>query len=876
MVIVTTHFNADFDSLGSMLGVKKLYPEAIPVFSGSAEGNLRRFLENSDYPFGFLKARHVNLDKVSQLIIVDVKSSSRIGMFAQLLNRAEISVHIYDHHPETSKTIHGDFECIREVGATSSILTEIIKEKNIALSKEEATIMLMGIYEDTSFLSLPSTRPEDLRAAAWLLECGADLNAVSEHVNRDLSTMQFHLLNNLLNAGERVLINDITVVISAVSVKEYIPDVAVLAHRMLELEDIDVLFVLVEMENRTHLIARSILESVDVGLVAKEFGGGGHSYAASATIHDKTLVQAREELIGILREKIQPVKRAVDIMNRPVRWISEECSVQEAKDLLLRYHLNTLVVLNRQKKLTGIITRQIVDRALIHKMEKTPVSDCMDSGIQVATPQTPLRETRKLMIQEHQGFLPVVEGKEVVGVITRGDLLHFIHDEMAHHPKAFGNRRGKERSHRKNLRNLLYERLPDTHLKIVKQIGEVADQSNVSVFLVGGVVRDMILRVTNLDLDVVVEENGITFARQLARKVNGHFRAHEKFCTAVVVYPDGFKLDIATARTEFYKHPAALPIVDASSIKQDLYRRDFTINAMAIRVNQKGFGELIDFFGGQQDVKDRLIRVLHSLSFVEDPARVFRAIRFERRLGFRIGNHTLNLMKNTIKQGICDQLDGQRLLYELKMIFQEADPLPIFERMAHMDLLKSIQPGLKNKSLFLKRVKSIKAVLDWYHFLFLPKKPDTTLVFLMGFLQEISPGEVDNLTNRFLFSPRRKEIITTMQKECKRIVSLLNRKGDHSNTLLFDTLAPLPLEVLLFFMALGENEKAPEMISRYLTSLEKIKVDITGDDLIKIGLTPGPIFREIFREIHHQQLEGRLSSRKSQLEYARQHFTSPN
>jgi tRNA nucleotidyltransferase (CCA-adding enzyme) len=875
MDIITTHLNADFDSLGAMLGVRKLYPGAIPVFSGSIEGNLRRFLEYSDYPFGFLKARHVDLDKVSRLIIVDAKSTSRIGIFAQLLDRSEISVHIYDHHPETSKTIHGDFECIREVGATSSILTEMIREKDIPLSKEEATIMLMGIYEDTSFLSSPSTRPDDLRAAAWLLECGADLNAISEHVNRDLSTTQFHLLNNLLNAGDRVLINDIIVVISAVSVKEYIPDVAVLAHRMLELEDIDVLFVLVEMENRTHLIARSILESVDVGQVAKEFGGGGHIYAASATIHDKTLVQAREELIKILREKIQPVKRAVDIMNRPVRWISKECSVQEAKDLLLRYHLNTLVVLNRQEELAGIITRQIVDRALVHKMENAPISDCMDSDVQVATPQTPLKETRKLMIQEHQGFLPVVEGRRVVGVITRGDLLHSIHEEMAHHPKAPGNRRVKERAHRKNLKNLLRERLPDTHLEIIKQVGEVADESNLSVFMVGGVVRDMILRVTNLDLDVVVEEDGIAFARQLARKVNGRLRSHEKFCTAVVVYPDGFKLDVATARTEFYKHPAALPIVDASSIKQDLYRRDFTVNAMAIRVNQKGFGELIDFFGGQQDIKDRLIRVLHSLSFVEDPARVFRAIRFERRLGFRIGNHTLNLMKNTIKQGFCDQLDGQRLLYELKMTFQEADPLPIFERMANMDLLKSVQSGLKNKKLFLKRIKSIKAVLDWYHFLFLPKEPDTTLIYLMGFLQEITPMEVDNLTNRFFFSPHQKEIITTMQKECKRILSLLNKKSKPSNTLLFDTLAPLPLEALLFFMALGESEKAPERISRYLTTLEKIKIDITGDDLIKIGLTPGPIFRKIFREIHHQQLEGRLSSRKSQLEYARKHFAPP-
>jgi tRNA nucleotidyltransferase (CCA-adding enzyme) len=874
MDIITTHLNADFDALGAMLGAKKLYPGAAMVFSGSQEGNLRHFLENSDYPFGFLKIRHIDFDKVSRLIIVDIKTSSRIGVFADLLDQSDISVHIYDHHPETSKTIHGDFECIRKVGATTTILTKLIREKGISLSSEEATIMLMGIYEDTSFLSSPSTRPNDLYAAAWLLECGADLTAISEHVNRGLSTSQFHLLNNLLDAAEKIIINDIVVVISAVSVKEYIADIAVLAHRMLELEDIDVLFVLVEMENRTYFIARSIIESVDVGQVAKEFGGGGHIYAASATIHSKTLIQAREELIKILREKIKPVKRAVDIMNRPVRWISEECNIQEARDFLLRYHLNTLVVLDRHEEFAGIITRQIVDRALTHKMEDSPVSDCMHADVRVATPHTPLRETGKLMIEGHQGFLPVVEGKKVVGVISRGDLLHVIHDDMAHHRKTADDHRVKLRTHHKNLKNLLHERLPASHEKIIQLVGEIADELNLSIYLVGGVVRDLLLRAENLDMDVVVEEDGITFAKCLARRVNGRLRAHEKFCTAVVVFPDGFKLDIATARTEFYKHPAALPIVDISSIKQDLYRRDFTINAMAVRINKKGFGELIDFFNGQQDLKDRLIRVLHSLSFVEDPARVFRAIRFEKRLGFRIGSHTLNLMRNTVRQGFCDQLDSMRLLYELNMIFQETDPIPIFDRMADMDLLKSVQPELNNNKNFLKRMKSIKTVLDWYHFLFLPQKPDIKLIYLMGFMQDIIPAEVDNLTKRFFLSPRREEIITTTQTEYKRVLCFLDKTGDISNILLFDTLTHLPLETLLFYMATAETERAPERISRYLTTLAKIKIKITGDDLIKMGLSPGPIFREIFREVNHKQMEGHLSSRKAQLEYVRRHHTN--
>ena len=872
MDVIVTHFNADFDSLGSMVGAKKLYPNATLVFPGSQEGNLRRFLQHSDYPFGFLKARHVDLHRVSRLIIVDTKSSSRIGIFAGLLDQPGISIHIYDHHPETSKTVHGDLECISEVGATTTIITELIREKGIPLSREEATILGMGIYEDTALLSSCTTRPADLQAAAWLLECGADLNVISENVNRDLSPSQFHLLNDLLNATEEIPANDLVVTISAVSIKDYIADIAVLAHKMLELEHIDVLFVLVQMENRVHLIARSTLESVDVGQVAKEFDGGGHVHAASATIHDKTLIQAKEELIKVLREKIHPAKCAVDIMNRPVKWIVESKNIQQAKDLLLRYNLNTLVVLNKDEELTGFITRQMVDRALTHKMKDAPVSNCMHCNIQTATLHAPLKEIRKLMIEEHQGFLPVVERKNVVGVITRGDLLRVIHDYMAHHPKTPGNRRETGRIRRKSLKSLLHERLSTAQMNIVKKVGEVADELNQSAFLVGGVVRDLLLRVNNLDVDVVIEEDGIRFARYLAERVNGHFRSHQKFNSAVVVFPDGYKLDVVTARTEFYKHPAALPIVDTSSVKQDLYRRDFTINAMAVRINRKGFGELIDFFGGQQDLKERLIRVLHSLSFVEDPTRVYRAIRFEKRLGFRIDKHTLNLLKNTIQQGFCEQLNGRRLLYELTMIFQEADPLPILQRMVDLNLLKFIQPGLRQKDLFLKRMKSIKAILDWYYYLFLPQKPDKILVFLMGFMQDSTPDEVESLINRFFFSPHQRRIITSVQTQYKQVLTLLSKKTDPPNHTLFNTLMPLPLETLLFFMALAETERARERVSRYLTTLAKVEIKITGEDLLGLELAPGPHFRGIFQDVHHKQLDGLLPSRQAQLKYVREHY----
>ncbi len=169
---------------------------------------------------------------------------------------------------------------------------------------------------------------------------------------------------------------------------------------------------------------------------------------------------------------------------------------------------------------------------------------------------------------------------------------------------------------------------------------------------------------------------GSDLAEEFEKKFTCRIRTHKKFGTAIILFPDGLKVDVATARLEVYDSPAALPTVEKGPIKMDLYRRDFTINTLAIQLNPRAFGELIDFFGGVKDIKEKVIRVLHNLSFVEDPTRVFRAIRFEQRLGFQIGKHTQNLMKNAVKMGFMERLSGGRVLSEFILILQEDNPIP--------------------------------------------------------------------------------------------------------------------------------------------------------------------------------------------------------
>src|SRR3989475_5291242 len=228
----------------------------------------------------------------------------------------------------------------------------------------------------------------------------------------------------------------------------------------------------------------------------------------------------------------------------------------------------------------------------------------------------------------------------------------------------------------------------------LQEIGRLADDIGMPAYLVGGLVRDLLLGHKNLDVDLTVEGDGMTFARRLADQHGAGLKIFDRFATALVVFPDGFKLDVATARRESYAHPTALPTVRPSSIKDDLYRRDFTINALAIRLNVSRFGELVDFYGGLRDLEHKVIRVLHSRSFVDDPTRVFRAIRFEQRFGFRIEKHTLTLLKEAAASDLVHRLSGPRLRNEVMRLLSEQAPIRTIRRMAEFDLLRFLHTGL--------------------------------------------------------------------------------------------------------------------------------------------------------------------------------------
>jgi tRNA nucleotidyltransferase (CCA-adding enzyme) len=872
MEVITTHINADFDSLASMLAAKKLYPNAVLVFPGSQERSLRDFFIHSAlYAFEVERIKNIDLQEVKRLILVDTRQISRIGKFSEVLSKPGLDVHIYDHHPPSSEDLHGSLEVISEVGATVTLLLDILQEEGIDITADEATVMMLGIYEDTGNLTFPSAREEDFKAAGYLVRKGANLSVLSNVITKELTAEQVFLLNDLIQSATRYSFHGIDVVIAQASVDRYVGDIAVLVHKLKDMENLDALFVLVRMEDRIYLIGRSRLEEVNVSEIAGEFGGGGHPTAASATVKGMALVEAHDRLIKALKEMVRPKKLAGDAMVYPAKTIEPERTLEEAGEILTRYNLNVLPVLQNEKVI-GLISKHVVEKAVYHGLKSSLVKEYMTTEFSVASPETPFSRVQAVIIGQNQSLLPIIEKDRLVGTISAAEIMRILQEEMMKSETGASVFESQPLYGRKKmLSKLMEERFPEPLYNLLMDFGRVGDELGYSVYAVGGFVRDLLLRVENFDVDIVVEGDGIRLAEEFEKKSPCRIRTHKKFGTAIILLPDGLKVDVATARWEFYDSPAALPTVERASIKTDLYRRDFTINTLAIQLNPKAFGELIDFFGGVKDIKEKVIRVLHNISFVEDPTRVFRAIRFEQRFGFQIGKHTQNLMKNAVKVGFLERLSGGRVLSELILILQEEDPLPALKRMRDFNLFHLLHPGLKFDEQAEVLFEQIHHVISWFDLLFLEQRYERWLIYFYGLIDFLKEGEREALCQRLAMNEKLRKRVLEGKLQADhtllQIFSWINTDRRPKRSEIYDVLDPLSTESKLFMMAKTTQVATRRYISLYFTQLKDTKPLLRGKDLIQMGMKSGPLIKRALTGLLKARLDEQVITRQDEMEY---------
>ncbi len=838
MRIITTHLSADFDAFAAAVCAVRLYPGYQVLFPGSQEVAVRRFLAETNLPFPELKLRQARREKLEHVVVTDTRSPTRLGEVWELIQRDRCPITLIDHHTTEQEQLGAAEIVSRPVGASCTIVAQLMEEKGVPPTAEEASVLLLGIYEDTGGLSYRETTPTDLRVVAWLLEHGGSLEWVRRWVMKALQPEQLELLNQIVASTEEVIINDVPVSLSMVEVDRYHEEAAYVVHRWVETFEIPVGIVLLVQPPHVNLILRSRIEGLHVGRVAQVFGGGGHPTAASARVAGRMPVELREELIRALEGEMPPANTARDVAVRKIFTVDLTTSVADTKDLINQLRVNALPVRDPETdRLVGLVTRQILDRGMSHGMAERPVEAIMQPELPSVSGDTSLAELRDLFLERSYRFVVVEEEGRPEGIVTRMELFRRMFERQHAVGAVLDHRMAGARPVSQPVTRLLREVAPTWVREVLATVQQVANGLGEPVYLVGGMVRDLLLGRPNEDVDLVVEGDGIQFARALADEARGRSHPHAPFLTAVVTLPDGNRVDVASARTEFYRTPAALPEVATSLIRQDLYRRDFTINALAIALAGDRHGELVDFFGGRKDLHRKEIRVLHSLSFIDDPTRAIRAVRYARRLGFKIAPDTRNLIATAIHEGMFDRLSGQRLRRELEHLLDESHPTPSLALLAELGLLPAISPDLAWSEDVRSFLLEVEGQLAWYRLERLGAMPESWLLYLGGLILHAGAGAHERLVVRLQLSGELASRTLALPDGVAEVAAASDPGLTRSERVsIVESHAP---EVLLLAMA-GLDFDARRRVADAVVAAVRVSPSVTGREIVAAGVAPGP------------------------------------
>ncbi len=393
----------------------------------------------------------------------------------------------------------------------------------------------------------------------------------------------------------------------------------------------------------------------------------------------------------------------------------------------------------------------------------------------------------------------------------------------------------------------LEERIAPRVMNIVRMAGEAAAGRGQALYLVGGAVRDLLLGRINIDLDLVVEDDAIDLARYLSQRLDAKVIAHERFGTAKLI-SGGFLLDLVTARSETYEKPGALPRVSPGTIGDDLGRRDFTINAMALGLSPPHLGQLVDPFGGCQDLESRLIRTLHERSFIDDATRLFRAVRYEHRLKFRLEDKTEELARRDIS--CIETITGDRLRHEIELILAESEPEGILKRAGELGILARLQAGLNGDVWLANRFRQAREV-------FAPKQPPVP-VYLALMVWDFTPEGAEALIQRLNLPARVAHVIRDTLRLKARLSEFHHGMRNSEVHHILGHYLPYAIQVCL----VAADDPAPAGYMRlFLDKLRPVKLEVDGAYIKSLGVSQGTLVGRVLHEIHMAKLDGLVKDR---------------
>ncbi|HEY9688504.1 MAG TPA: CBS domain-containing protein, partial [Coleofasciculaceae cyanobacterium] len=814
------------------------------------------------------------------------------------------------------------------------------------LTPAEATVMALGIHVDSGSLTYETATARDAAALAWLMGQGASVTAIAAYLDPSLSPMLQRLLAEAIDQvhdrlDQTQIVDGVRLTWVLLEAEHYVPGLSTVAARLVDTIGADGLLLgtLYGVKDagaglRLSLVGRSRLEGPDWGQLLEPWGGG-HAQAAAGTVHwadgiDRAAGRSRaaellRSLMAAFANQLPHPPIARDLMSSPVRTIRPDTTIDEAQRILLRYGHSGLSVVDRAGQLVGIVSRRDLDIAMHHGFHHAPVKGYMSTRLRTIAPETTLAEIENLMVTYDIGRLPVLDRDQLVGIVTRTDVLRRFHRDRTRSTPT------KPPSPDRFAGNFcpLLSRLTPPLRQLLDRAANLARSQGWQLYLVGGGVRDLLLSDASTplslsDIDLVVDgchladspatainqtanqitnettnktinkpgnttENGTGAAVKIARTLEADYpgvrlQIHGQFQTAALLWHkdplfDSLWVDIATARTEFYPYPAANPEVEASSIQQDLYRRDFTVNALAVRLTEPNAGEVLDFFGGLADLHDRQVRVLHSNSFIEDPTRIYRAVRFAVRLGFAIEPQTERYIRYAMAQLPAVSGDRRRpaletrLKSELKYILQTDFWRPALALLDRLDALRCIHPTLQ----LTRSLRQQLRLMAWAWPRWLAHERDqsrsTSLhrweLLLETLLASLEPGDRAAVAQRLQLTEASIQRLGQLgAAEAALPIALAGHPRASAIAQALDGWN----RVLLLLVAVRSDRAQRRVLWHYLTHLSQIEAPLNGRDLQQLGYPPGKQFREILSHLRRATLDRQVTDRPAAIAWVKTHY----
>lgn len=812
--------------------------------------NVNSFMALYQTGLNFTHQRDIKPRKATEIILVDTQRTPQIRNL-----KADLPTRIIDHHAPFTRDDLGPNVLFHSepIGAATTLLTEQIRQQMIPIQPLEATLMMLGIYEDTGSLSYGTTTHRDILSAAWLLEQNADLDTVRRFLSPPLNDQQQALFDVLLAQAETRNIKGSNITITATKIDDYIHEISAVAGRLRDLLETSALIVAVQMPENLLVVFRTNADTLDVGRIAEHFGGGGHKRAAAVTLHDETLESVLPKLWEQVAGNLQPLATVADLMSYGVQTLDANQTVQEVIHTMRRIGHEGFPVIEGNRVI-GLLTRREVDRAQEHRLDTLTVREVMSSGKVTLRPEDSVATLETQMVESGWGQIPVVDDQDhLIGIVTRTDLIkHWVRS-------------------RPTITQIAPPQISDAQIrqvlgkpvaKLIDTIASHAQDLQLRLYLVGGVVRDILLQQANFDIDFVCETNAITLAQSLQERFGGDLHSYEPFGTAKWILteetaaslnltldslPD--HIDFATSRNEFYEHPTALPTVYQSSIKLDLQRRDFTINTLAVQLSPESrMGLLLDYYSGENDLRQGIIRALHSLSFVDDPTRILRAIRFEHRLGFTIEARTAELIQTA--HPMLRRITGERIYNELDLLLSEQNPEKALLTLQERGILTAIHPDFRIDEHIVTLFEAARQPIpDWasaplhmahlyWHMLAIQLQPEAT----QNIIERLLIGK--RFGASLLEAAEHYQALPVLMAENATPAALTQSLRGCSDTAL-----------LSLFFAFAQTP-IQAVIADYAQHWQHISPTTTGETLQQLKIPAGPCYRLILQKLRDARING--------------------